>query len=96
MIKTIKRSDYPLNWDSFIDDFHTKSYEEHRRGSNFFTRFVYEINEKYFPHHPELWGFWESETVVWDSEYGSDDRVDVLHRVEKKEKQIIETVWEKV
>lgn len=79
------------------DDVYDTSYQEHRRGSNFYTRWVFEVNEEYFPKHPELWGFWESNDFVFDSEYGLDgDEINELVRVEKKTETIVNTYWKKV
>lgn len=76
---------YPTHFNEFIDDYIDESYSEHRRASNFYTRRIFEINEEYFPTFPELWGFWESNTFIFDSEYGFDkDEIDELTRVRKK------------
>ena len=87
-----------IDFDILIEDFQEDSYEEHRRGSNFFTRSITEISEKYFPELPrELDGYWETNTYVFDSDYGREDSdIQELNRVEKKERIITETYWEKV
>jgi hypothetical protein len=87
-----------INFDSLIDDMEIVSYEEHRRGSNFYTRSVIEINEKWFPELPrELDGFWETNTYVSDSEWGPDKScINELNRVEEKTKVVEIKYWEKV
>ena len=84
-------------FDNIIDDFVEESYSEHRRGTGLHTRLIFEVNEEYFPDHPELFGFWESNMFVMDASYGW-DRSDVyeLTRVEKKTRTIVEEYWVKV
>lgn len=96
MINNITKIEYPNIWEYIIDDVFECSFEEHRRGPTFFKRFIYKIDEEYFPNHPELWGYWESRTITWSDDYGSDDVIDDLIRVEKV-KKIIETFeWKPV
>lgn len=84
-------------FDNIIEDSIDKSYSEHRRGSSFYTRFIFEVNEKWFPEHPELWGFWETDVINIDTEYGWErSDIGVLHRVEKKTKTIVKECWERV
>jgi len=87
-----------INFDSLIDDMEIVSYEEHRRGSSFYTRSVIEINEEWFPEvSRELDGFWETNTYVSDSEWGHDkSEIHELNRVEEKTKVIETKYWEKV
>jgi len=84
-------------FDNIIDDSIDESYNERRRGSNFYTKQIFEVNEEFFPDHPELFGFWESNTFVTDAEYGW-DKCDIyeLTRVEKKTRTIVEEYWERV
>jgi hypothetical protein len=84
-------------FESITEDSCDTSYQDHRRASNFYTRWVFDINEEYFPDHPELWGFLESNTFVYDTEYGRDNGdIYELYRVEKKTKTIIKEYWDKV
>jgi hypothetical protein len=87
-----------FDFNSLINDMDEVSYEEHRRGSNFFTRSIVVINEQYFPEVPrELDGFWETNTYISDSEWGHDpSEIHELNRVEKKEKIVTTIYWEKV
>lgn len=87
-----------LDFNELINDMDGISYEEHRRGSNFYTRSVIEINETYNPNvNRELDGFWETNTYVSDSDWGHEKSdITELNRVVKKEKVITETYWEKV
>jgi hypothetical protein len=93
MINKITKQEYPDIWESIIEDHYDTTEKEHRRGSNFYTNFIYNIDEEYFPNNPELHGFWMSDTVIWDSEYGCDDTPDVLYRVEQKEVQVVTKQW---
>ncbi len=74
-----------VDFNSLLEDFVENSYQEHRRGSNFYTKSIVEINEKYYPEVPrELDGFWETNTYVWDDNYGwNKSEVTELTRVEK-------------
>ena len=90
MINEISKKDYPELWSSIIDDIYEIVNQEHRRGSNFYANMIFCIDEEFFPNNPELHGYWMSNTIIWDSEYGFDDEITVLHRV-KKVKKVIET-----
>lgn len=101
MVNKITRanaSELGVDFNELIDDFFETSYEEHRRGSNFYTRSIVEISETYFPElSRELDGYWETNTYIFDSEYGREDGdITELNRVIKKERVITETFWEKV
>ena len=87
-----------IDFDNLINDFEEHSYQEHRRGSNFYTRSIVEINEEWFPEVPrEFDGFWETNMYVSDDDYGYDDHeIQELNRVEKKVKVVETTYWEKV
>ena len=91
MINEISKKDYPELWSSITDDIYEIANQEHRRGSNFYANMIFLIDEEFFPNNPELHGYWMSNTIIWDSEYGlGDDEITVLHRV-KKVKKVIET-----
>ena len=97
MINKILRSDYPDLFNELIEDYYEILYQEHRRGSNFFTKWIIEINEEYFPDFPKWWGFWETNTFIWDETYGYDkSEIDELNRVELVEKIVKTTEWIKV
>lgn len=85
-----------IDFNALISDFDEISYEEHRRGSNFFTRSIVVINEKWFPNVPrELDGFWETNTYVSDANWGADkSEINELNRVEKKEKIVRTMYWQ--
>jgi len=44
MINEITKEQYPDIWDSIVEDIFVMDEKEHRRGSNFYTNFIYEIN----------------------------------------------------
>lgn len=101
MINKITRAtakELGVDFNELINDMDEISYEEHRRGSNFFTRSIVVINQEYFPDiNRELDGFWETNTYVSDSEWGHEkNEITELNRVEKKERVITKTYWEKV
>lgn len=84
-------------FETIIDDWADESYSEHRRGSSFYTRLIFEVHGEFFPNNPELWGLWESDTIITDSEYGWETSdIDALYRVEKKTKTIVKEYWERV
>ena len=87
-----------IDFENLISDMEIISYEEHRRGSNFYTRSVVEIKEEWFPEvSRELDGFWETNTYVSDSDWGHESsEIYELNRVEKKVKVVETTYWEKV
>lgn len=97
-VNIIKREVYPQLFEKILEDDCVEcSYYEHRRASNFYCRKIYQITEKYCPDFPELWGFWETNTYIDDSEHGCDwDEVRELVRVEKVEKVVTTTEWIKV
>lgn len=81
-------------FEKIIEDVYDVSYNEHRRGSNFFRKEIYLIDAEFFPElDPSFYGFWESDTFIHDTEYGRDGGPSVLKRVVKKEKTIIVTSW---
>ena len=74
------------------------SYEEHRRGSNFYTRMIVTINEEWFPTVPrELDGFWESNTYISDADWGH-ETIDIqdLNRVVQIEETRVIKKWVKI
>ncbi len=87
-----------IDFDNLISDMDIVSYQEHRRGSNFYTRSVIEIDEELFPEVPrELDGFWETNVYVSDDDWGHEsDDIYELDRVEEKIKVIETKYWEKV
>lgn len=90
----ILRSDNPELFERIIDDHCDESYSEHRRGSSFFTKWVYEVNEKWFPElDKEYYGYWESNQFVWSDDYWDRDDIRELTRVEKKEVITTTTEW---
>jgi hypothetical protein len=93
-INKITQAEYPDIWDYIVgNDYVEMINKEHRRGSNFYTNFIYEIDAEFFPDYPQLHGFWMSDTVIWDLEYGFADKVDALQRVEKKKIVIEKEEW---
>jgi len=84
-------------FDQIIDDVYDTSHQDYRKGSSFYTKWIFEINEECFPDHPELWGFWESNIFIYDEEFGLDNGdIYQLTRVEKKTKIIEKEYWAEV
>jgi hypothetical protein len=79
-------------------DWYDQSKNDHRRGSNFFCQNIYKIDEKYFPEiDREFDGFWETNTFVFDAEFGFDrSEIRTLTRVEQKTKLVEVKTWEPV
>ena len=93
-INKITRKDYPEEFGEFIDDFVDTSYDKHRRDANFYRKSIVHINEQFFPDFPELWGHWETNTYIWDGNYGSESSdIKELTRVEKREKIVKTYEW---
>ena len=72
--------------------------EKHRRWSSFYTEWVIEVTEKWYPDVPrEYDGLWMTNQFVYDADYGmSDDRPYEITRVEKKEKITTTITYEPV
>lgn len=94
----ILRKDNEDLFERILDDYLEESYSEHRRGSNFFTRVIYEVDEEYFPDlDPSYYGFWESNTFIHDTEYGHDPGdIYELTKVQKQEKIITTIEWKPI
>jgi hypothetical protein len=84
-----------IDFDSLIDEFIEDSYIEHRRGSNFYKQSIIEINEEWYPEiSREFDGYWETDTYVWNDNYGYDKSdIQELSRVERKEKIVTTFEW---
>lgn len=98
MNKITRQTDIPVEFNILIDEFLCDSYKKHRRSSNFFTRSIVEINERWFPElDRSLDGFWETNDYISDSEEGM-DKVDIkeLNRVEKVTIMVPTTEWQLV
>jgi len=89
---------FGLDFDELLEDFLEDSYDNHRRGSSFYKQSIVEISEKNYPHiDNELYGFWETNEYIFDTEYGYDKRdIHTLNRVVQKEKTIVKTYWERI
>ena len=87
-----------FDFNELIQDLDETSYEEHRRGSNFFKRSIVAINEQWFPEvSRELDGFWETNTYVWDDTHGADlSEIHELNRVEQRERVVTTRYWARV
>jgi len=98
LINIITKDKYPDIWDLITEDFDEFSSKEHRRGSNFYVTTIHTIDQERFPEHPGLWGIWESGTYIYDTEYGTDEVPETLHRVElvTKEKVVKVAEWVRV
>lgn len=90
--------EYGFDFNDLLVDFDTHSYQEHRRGSNFWIKSIICINAEWYPKVPrEFDGYWETNQYVSDDEYGYDkSEITTLCRVEQKERIIKETYWEKI
>jgi len=94
MINKITEQSYPDLWNEILDDIYELIEKEHRKGSSFYANQIFEINEEFFPNNSELHGFWMSNTLIWDADYGC-DRSDIteLYRVEKKKVIVEKEEW---
>lgn len=96
MINKITKKEYSDIWDLIVDDIYCFDEKEHRRGSNFYTRCIFLIDEENFPNNKELHGFWISDTIIWDSEYGMNDDINILYRTEKHKVMVEIEEWKLV
>lgn len=86
-----------VDFNELISDFDDTSFQEHRRGSTFFTRSIIVIREQWFPEaNRELDGYWETNTYISSEDDKDLNEITELNRVEKKERVVTETYWEKV
>lgn len=90
MINKVEYKDCPELFDNLLVDYDPiKTIRNHRRGSSFYCEDIIEIGEddlEYFPTLPkEYYGFWKTNTYMWDDNYGKEDGVSELTRVEKVE-----------
>ncbi len=89
--------DEPTLFDEIVE-FSIDSDMVHRRGSNFYRTEIVELKPEHKEYFPDVQDFdkyigtWQTNTVIWDSEYGSDDEFSELTRVEKVEKITYEWV----
>ena len=98
MSNTITKAKYPDIWADLREFQKEETYHEHRRNSNYYTAWLLEFNEENCPEHPEIHGFWDTDTFIADHEYGI-DRDDLPHtafRVERKVKMVEKVYWERV
>lgn len=96
MINQIKRKDYP-DFNEFIDDCVDTSYQEHRRGSNFYTKWIVKLDEETYPDlDKSLYGYWETNEFIWSEEDYDRNDIDELNRVELQEKTVVVKEWIKV
>jgi hypothetical protein len=93
MINKITKETYPDLWDKILEDVYDNTEMEHRKGSSFYTNYIFLIDEEFFPENPELHGFWMSETLIWDDYGGDDSDITELTRVEKKKIVIEKEKW---
>ena len=95
MINTITKEQYPDVFADLLEFSIAEAEHEHRRGSNYFTSHVLKFDADNLPERPELHGTWETDTFIWDYEYGG-DLPDKAYRVERKVKMVEEVCWERV
>jgi hypothetical protein len=75
-----------------------ETHHQHRRGSNYFTRWLIKFDADSLPEHPEIHGLWETDTFIMDHEYGAtDDGIpDTLFRVEEKTRMVEQKYYERI
>jgi hypothetical protein len=95
MINTITKKQYPDVFADLMEFVVHESYHQHRRGSNYYTSKILKFDGKVLPEHPELHGLWQTDTFIWDHEYGG-DLPDKAHRVERKTRMVEEVYYEQV
>lgn len=97
MINKVTYKDEPTLFDN-ITEYSVDELMEHRRGSNFFREDIIEFTEEHKEDFPEIENFekyvgtWRTNNVIWDSEYGWDDKFSSLSRVKQVEKVTYEWI----
>lgn len=95
-INKINDTDYPDIFADLLEFSIGETEHYHRRNSNYFTQALIKFDEENLPEHPELHGFWETDTFINDYEYGCDTLPDELFRVEEKTKMISKKYYERI
>jgi len=95
MSNTITKAQYPDVWADLLEFAIAEDYHEHRRGSNYYTSKILKFDKDNLPDHPEIHGLWQTDTYIWDHEWGG-DLPDECYRVEKKTHMVEETYYELV
>jgi hypothetical protein len=96
-MQTISKKDFSEeDWELITDSIEEFSSQVHRRGSNFFVTAIYEVTEDMFPDRPELWGFWESDAIIWDADWGFDDDPLHLTKVHQVPTTVVVNEWQPV
>lgn len=100
MINKVTIKEEPTLFNDIVE-FSVQENKDHRRGSNFYRDDIIEFTDgdsKYFPEITDFSkyvGFWKTNNVLWDSEYGFEDesyselsrvkRIEVIERTIKYE-----------
>lgn len=95
MLKVITKHQYPDVWTELLEYAIDETYHEYRRNSNYYTVKILKFDKDNLPDHPELHGLWETDTFVWDHEYGG-NLPNECYRVKRKEQTIQEIYYERV
>lgn len=102
-MNVISYNEFPELFDNVDLEDYSKVFDDHRRGSNFYRYIILEITEGFMEDHfpnkenPQLYiGFWKSNTIIWDDNYGKDDDYSILKRVIPRVEIIEKTVYEEV
>lgn len=96
----ILKKDFPTLFVDILELAIDKSYNEHRRNSNFYTKSIIQLSEEdkeYFPtieNFEQFYGTWETNQYISDTEYGTDmDEIIELNRVELVEETVTVKTW---
>ena len=93
----ISKKTFEGDFYDFLEYLEEKSFEEHRRGSTFYVKYVIDINEEDFPEVDRKYdGLWETNQFVESEEDRDLNEIYELNRVEKIEKTIIVTEYQLV
>lgn len=92
MIKKVTSKEVPELFVDLREIEVEKTYNEHRKGTSYYNRIVIEFKEEdreYYPNvenYEDYIGFWETNVIIDDYEWGSEEKFSELTRVEKVEK----------
>lgn len=106
LVEYITKSEYPLLF-TFLSDYNEEPYhikKEYRRGSSFFNTEVYLIDQDTLDEFKQeyeltedlsfLLGYWQTEPRMWTNEWGYEDELTYLERVERKIRTVEEEYFE--
>lgn len=81
----ITKEEYPNLWNSILNGFKEELNDYHRKGVSYYTQRLYLIDNKYNQDIPsELNGYWITDHLIHDYDWGCQQSINVLYRATEK------------